>query len=68
VDFEIHNAALEARIQRYPAMEEDQLRLLRLERLREDIREGLESGPSTEFDPKEIKVAGREWKSRKGKK
>jgi antitoxin ParD1/3/4 len=48
--------------------EEDQLRSLKMQRLREDIREGLESGPSTLFDPKEIKRAAREKKSRKGKK
>jgi len=48
--------------------EEDQLRSLKMQRLREDILEGLESGPSTEFDPREIKRAAREKKSRKGKK
>jgi antitoxin ParD1/3/4 len=48
--------------------EEDQLRSLKLQRLREDIRDGLDSGPSTVFDPKEIKRAGREKKTRNGKK
>ncbi len=48
--------------------EEDQLRSLKMQRLREDIREGLESGHSAEFDPKEIKRAAREKKARKGKK
>ena len=48
--------------------EEDQLRSLKMHMLRGDIREGLESGPSAVFDPKEIKRAGREMKSRKGKK
>jgi antitoxin ParD1/3/4 len=47
---------------------EDQLRSLKMQRLREDIREGLESGPSTVFDPMDIKRAAREKKSRKGKK
>jgi antitoxin ParD1/3/4 len=48
--------------------EEDQLRSIKLQRLREDIREGLESGTSPLFDPKDIKRAARERKSRKGKK
>ena len=48
--------------------EEDQIRSLKMQKLREDIREGLESGRSTVFDPKEIKRAAREKKSRKGKK
>jgi len=48
--------------------EEDQLRSLKMERLRKDIQEGLESGPSKVFDPKEIKRASREEKSRRGKK
>ena len=48
--------------------EEDQIRSLKMQRLREDIREGLESGPFTVFDPKEIKRAAREKKSRKAKK
>jgi antitoxin ParD1/3/4 len=48
--------------------EEDQLRSLKLQRLRVDIREGLESGPSAVFDPKEIKQAAREKQSRKSKK
>lgn len=45
--------------------QEDQMRALKMERLREDIREGLESGPSTVFDPREIKRAAREKKSAK---
>jgi antitoxin ParD1/3/4 len=48
--------------------EEDQFRALKLQRLREDIREGLKSGPSAMFDPKEIKRAARDNKSAKGKK
>jgi antitoxin ParD1/3/4 len=48
--------------------EEDQLRSLKIQRLREDIRDGLESGASTLFDPKEIKRAAREKNMRKGKK
>lgn len=48
--------------------EEDQVRSLKMQRLRQDIRDGLDSGSSTVFDPKEIKRAGRDKKSRKGKK
>jgi len=48
--------------------EEDQVRSLKLQKLREDIREGLESGPSAVFDPREIKRVARAKKSRKGKK
>jgi antitoxin ParD1/3/4 len=48
--------------------EEDQLRSLKLQKLREDIREGLESGPAAVFDPKEIKRAARMKKSRKVRK
>jgi antitoxin ParD1/3/4 len=48
--------------------DEDQLRSLKMQRLREDIREGLESGASVVFDTKEIKRVAREKKSRKGKK
>lgn len=48
--------------------EEDQLRCLKMQRLRADIREGLESGPSAAFDSKEIKRAAGEKKSKKCKK
>jgi antitoxin ParD1/3/4 len=48
--------------------EEDQLRSLKMQKLREDIREGLEGGPSAVFDTQEIKRAAREKKLRKGKK
>jgi len=39
---------------------EDQLRSLKMQKLRQDIREGLDSGPSTVFDPQELKRAARE--------
>ena len=39
--------------------EKDQLLSAKLEHLRQDIREGLESGPATVWDPEEIKRAGR---------
>jgi antitoxin ParD1/3/4 len=48
--------------------EEDQIRSLKLQRLREDIREGLESGPSAVFNPEEIKRAARRKKPASGRK
>ena len=48
--------------------EEDQLRALKMERLRRDIQEGLESGLSARFDPQEIKRAARERKAAKSAK
>jgi len=45
--------------------EEDQLRALKMERLRRDIQDGLESGPSAKFDPQEIKGTAREKKAAK---
>jgi len=46
----------------------DQFRVLKLQKLREGIQEGLDSGPSTMFDPQEIKRAAREKKSAKSTK
>jgi antitoxin ParD1/3/4 len=43
--------------------QEDQLRFLKLQRLRQDVQEGLDSGPSIVFDPQEIKRIAREKKS-----
>jgi antitoxin ParD1/3/4 len=45
--------------------QEDQLRALKMQRLRQDLREGLESGASVEFDTQEINRAAREKKSAK---
>lgn len=42
---------------------EDQLRSLKLQRLREDIREGIESGPPTPFDPNKLKRTARQKKT-----
>ena len=39
--------------------QEDQLRVLKLQKLRQDIREGLDSGPAAVFDPQELKQAAR---------
>jgi len=39
--------------------EQDRVRAARLDRLRQDIREGLNSGAPTPWDPEEIKQEGR---------
>jgi antitoxin ParD1/3/4 len=39
--------------------EKDRLRELKLDQLRRDIREGLDSGPVAAWDPQEIKREGR---------
>jgi antitoxin ParD1/3/4 len=44
--------------------QEDELRVLKLRNLRRDIQEGLDSGPSKAFDPKEIKHAARVRKAK----
>ena len=46
----------------------DEFRVLQLQKLREDIREGLDSGPSTVFDPQEIKRVARQRKLKKSAK
>src|SRR5579859_1121593 len=48
--------------------QEDQLRSLKLQKLRHDVQEGLDSGPSVVFDPREIKRLAREKKSAKSAK
>lgn len=40
--------------------QQDQLRAIKLEQLRQDIREGIESGPAGELDMEAIKLRGRE--------
>ncbi len=39
--------------------EQDQLRAVKLEQLRQDIREGFESGPATPWNVEEAKAEGR---------
>ena len=46
----------------------DEFRALKLQKLREDIREGLDSGPSVVFDPQEIKRVARQRKLKKSAK
>jgi antitoxin ParD1/3/4 len=45
--------------------QEDQLRAVKMSKLREDIQQGLQSGQSMIFDPREIKRAAREKKTAK---
>jgi antitoxin ParD1/3/4 len=45
--------------------QEDQMRALKLQKMRHDIREGIESGPIKAFDPQEFKRTARERKSAK---
>jgi antitoxin ParD1/3/4 len=39
--------------------QQDQFRAIKLEQLRKDIREGIESGPATPWDVEEAKAEGR---------
>ena len=39
--------------------EQDQMRAVRLDQLRQDVRRGLESGPGEPWDPEAIKQRGR---------
>jgi antitoxin ParD1/3/4 len=45
--------------------EKDQLRVAKLDQLRQAIQEGLDSGPAIELDPEEVKRAGRERRAAK---
>jgi antitoxin ParD1/3/4 len=46
--------------------EQDQLRAMKLEQLRRDIREGLESGPATSWNVEEMKLEGRKRLAARG--
>jgi antitoxin ParD1/3/4 len=39
--------------------EQDNLRAAKLEQLRQDIRAGIDSGPAAEWNPEQVKQAGR---------
>lgn len=45
--------------------EQDRLRAAKLEQLREDVRQGLNSGPSTAWNAEEVKREGRVRRTRK---
>ncbi len=56
----LYNSASEVIREALRMMEvQDQLRTVKLERLRHDIREGMESGPATPWDVAEMKRQGR---------
>ena len=61
VDSGLYTSASEVVREALRMMEaQDQLRAAKLEQLRQDIREGLESGESTPWDAEEIKQEGRQ--------
>ncbi len=45
--------------------EQDRLRAAKLEQLRDDVRQGLNSGPSTAWNAEEVKREGRARRARK---
>ena len=56
----LYNSASEVVREALRLMEEqDRMRAAKLEQLRQDIREGLDSGEPTPWDPEEIKREGR---------
>jgi antitoxin ParD1/3/4 len=60
----LYNSASEVVREALRLMEEqDRMRAIKLEQLRLDIREGLESGEPTPWDPEEIKREGRRRKA-----
>lgn len=57
----LYNSASEVVREALRLMEEqDRLRAIKLEQLRQDIRDGLDSGDPTPWDPEEINRAGRQ--------
>jgi antitoxin ParD1/3/4 len=64
VDSGLYNSASEVVREALRLMEEkDRMREVKLERLRLDIAEGLESGDPTPWSPEEVKREGRERKA-----
>jgi len=56
----LYNSASEVIREALRIMEaQDQLRTIKLERLRQDIRDGMESGPATPWNVAEMKRVGR---------
>lgn len=56
----LYNSASEVVREALRLMEEqDRMRTIKFEQLRQDIRDGLNSGESTPWDPEEIKREGR---------
>ena len=60
VDSGLYTSASEVVREALRLMEErDRLRAAKLEQLRQDIRQGLESGPAMEWDPERVRREGR---------
>lgn len=47
--------------------EQDRIRAVKLDQLRQDIQEGLDSGAPTPWDPEEIKRTGRKQRTARSK-
>ena len=63
----LYNSASEVVREALRLMEEhDRIRAVKLEQLRQDIRDGLNSGEPTPWDPEEIKRAGRKRRAARG--
>jgi antitoxin ParD1/3/4 len=64
----LYNSASEVVREALRLMEEqDRRRAVKLEQLRQDIRDGLNSGEPTPWDPEEIKRQGRERRDARSK-
>ena len=62
----MYNSASEVLREALRLMEEqDRFRQIKLERLRKDITDGIDSGPGTAWDPEEIKREARKMKASK---
>ncbi len=56
----LYNSASEVVREALRLMEaQDQMRAIKLKQLRRDLREGLESGPATQWNAEEVRRAGR---------
>ena len=60
----LYNSASEVVREALRLMEaQDRVREIKLEQLRQDIRDGLDSGEATAWDPEEIKLEGRKLRA-----
>ena len=60
----LYNSASEVVREALRLMEaQDRVREIKLEQLRQDIRDGLDSGSATDWDPEEIKLEGRKLRA-----
>lgn len=64
----LYNSASEVITEALAAMEtQEQLRMIKLQKLRQDIQDGLDSGVSTPWNADEIKQLARQRKAKKNK-